>query len=62
MYRTACSYLLFNLTQFMRCFRTLNTEFFNGQPITVLPILKNSYMFRSQQTANTTFQNNIKMQ
>ena len=59
LYRTACSYLLFNLTQSIRCVLEhliKNFLMFSQSQF------KNSYMFRSQQTVNTTFQNNIKMQ
>jgi hypothetical protein len=59
LYRTACSYLLFNLTRFILCVleRSIQTVLMFSQSQ-----FKNNYMFRSQQTVNTTFQNNIKMQ
>jgi len=44
-YRTACSYLLFNLTQFIRCFITLHTVRSNIQPITILPLSRTATCF-----------------
>ena len=61
-YRTAHNYLLIHLTQFIRCFRTLNKGCSNVEPITVLLLFTYSYMFGVQQTVNTTFQSNTTRQ
>jgi len=45
LYRTACSYLLFNLMQSIHCFRTVNTEHSNVQPITVPPLSRTATCF-----------------